>query len=385
MTITNGTNDTGALERWLHAGAPAAEHDRPSALPTSSADSASADPARDAPAPDEHLTRMATDLERARGEAALQRDPAWLDRLSPGERRRERRAARRIRAGQRRQLYTTARSAQAREMARVRAENRIATREVGDQIWHRKAVSRRQRLLDPTSRLASLQRVHAMASAGLIAVALAGIAWTSAGVKEALVGPNGTWLGYVVEPIFSFPLIIIMAVTAVAAQLGRNFPTPERRRQVYAIEAGLLLASIALNTFPILPVVGTWQNATVLLAHLAPPVLILIAVLLQPLVTGFLAEILVEVGADVTDASTTRLTEETVTLARLAGRIRIAVAYGKLDVQPTTGVPSITAIGKYLAREKAVAQQVHALLREWDESGPKGDSPVRISAIDEAS
>jgi len=94
-------------------------------------------------------------------------------------------------------------------------------------------------------------------------------------------------------------------------------------------------------------------------------VLILIAVVLQPLVTGFLAEILVEVGEDVTGNS--RLDEETVSLVRLATRVRIAVAYGRLEVQPATGLPSITAIGKYLVREKAVAQQVHALLQEWGE------------------
>lgn len=51
----------------------------------------------------------------------------------------------------------------------------------------------------------------------------------------------------------------------------------------------------------------------------------------------------------------------------MATRVRIAVAYGKLEVQPATGLPSITAIGKYLVREKAVAQQVHAMLQEWGE------------------
>lgn len=362
MTVTNPSrNETGALERWIAASDTA---DELSAVVDGPAARFGQD-GEEAPAPDDRLIRMAAELETARGEAELQRDPAWLARQSPGEMRRERRLARQIRGGRRRQIYTTVRSEQARQLAQVRAENRIAARDVNDQIWHRRALSRRQRMLDPTSRLASLQRVTSAASAGLIAVAVAGVAWTSAGVKNALVGPDGSALAYLAEPIFSVPLIVLMAVTAVAARFGRKFPSKEHRTKVYAVEAGLLLASIALNTFPVLSITGTWQGATVLLAHLAPPVLILIAVVLQPLVTGFLAEILVEVGEDVTGNS--RLDEETVSLVRLATRVRIAVAYGRLEVQPATGLPSITAIGKYLVREKAVAQQVHALLQEWGE------------------
>lgn len=364
MTITNPSrNETGALERWITAEDTADEH---SAVVDGLAARHGQD-GEEAPALDDRLARMTAELETARGEAELQRDPAWLARQSPGEMRRERRLARRIRGGRRRQIYTSARSEQNRQLAQVRAENRIAARDVNDQIWHRRALSRRQRMLDPTSRLASLQRVTSAASAGLIAVAVAGVVWTSAGVKNALVGPDGSALAYLAEPIFSVPLIVLMAVTAVAARFGRKFPSEEHRTKVYAVEAGLLLASIALNTFPVLPITGTWQDATVLLAHLAPPVLILIAVVLQPLVTGFLAEILVEVGEDVTDMGNSRLDEETVSLVRLATRVRIAVAYGRLEVQPTTGLPSITAIGKYLVREKAVAQQVHALLQEWGE------------------
>lgn len=366
MTITNPSrHETGALERWIADDADDSEREL-----SSLADAPSKPLGRSGkqvPGTDDRLDRMATELETARGEAELQRDPAWLARQSPGEMRRDRRLARRIRDGRRRQVFTTVRSEQARQLAQVRAENRIAARDVNDQIWHRRALSRRQRMLDPTSRLASLQRVTSAASAGLIAVAVAGVVWTSAGVKNALVSPDGSALAYLAEPIFSVPLIVLMAVTAVAARFGRKFPSEEHRVKVYAVEAGLLLASMALNTFPVLPFTGTWEGATVLLAHLAPPVLILVAVVLQPLVTGFLAEILVEVGADVTDLGNSRLDEETVSLVRMATRVRIAVAYGKLEVQPATGLPSITAIGKYLVREKAVAQQVHAMLQEWGE------------------
>src|SRR5205823_5494666 len=91
---------------------------------------------------------------------------------------------------------------------------------------------------------------------------------------------------------FSIPLLVIMGLSARAAQWGREFPPPGRQARIYALEVFLLAATIAMNTASVLPGSGTWHNLATLLAHLVPPVLIVIAVTLQPMVAAFLADIL---------------------------------------------------------------------------------------------
>ncbi|MFC7655163.1 hypothetical protein ACFQV8_00075 [Pseudonocardia benzenivorans] len=214
--------------------------------------------------------------------ADLQRDRSRLDVLSATEERLERRAARRVRGLGRRHDVATAVATARLDGRQRRADRQLARAELTDQVWQRRALARRRRLLDPTSRLASLQRTHVGVSLVLMAVAVAGIAWTSMGVHDALVGPDGTPLAYIVEPLFSLPLLVIMTLHARAAQWGRTFPR-ENRTRVRVLEAFLLLATMAINASPVLPVLGTWHDVTTLLAHLAPPVLIVVAIVLQPL------------------------------------------------------------------------------------------------------
>ncbi|MFD1236160.1 hypothetical protein ACFQ34_22950 [Pseudonocardia benzenivorans] len=156
--------------------------------------------------------------------ADLQRDRSRLDVLSATEERLERRAARRVRGLGRRHDVATAVATARLDGRQRRADRQLARAELTDQVWQRRALARRRRLLDPTSRLASLQRTHVGVSLVLMAVAVAGIAWTSMGVHDALVGPDGTPLAYIVEPLFSLPLLVIMTLHARAAQWGRTFP-----------------------------------------------------------------------------------------------------------------------------------------------------------------
>ncbi|WP_298800396.1 hypothetical protein [uncultured Pseudonocardia sp.] len=363
---------TGALERWL---TPAAD---PDTAPDGSATrrlhalAAAVGPAdapspSDAPAPEDRevageevpeVAAMRRQLARLRATAVLQRDPAWLDVLSPREERRERGAARRLR-GMRRDQHLAAATATVRLAGRERrAADRLAELEVSDRIWQRRALARRTRLLDPTSRLAGIARVHAATSAALIALAIAGIVWTSVGVHDALVGPTGPVLAYIVEPLFSLPLIVIMGVHAVAAAWGRAFPAREHRRKVYALEAGLWAATTLLNVSPIVPGLGRWVDTTVLLAHLAPPTLILVAVVLQPMVAGFLAAILADAHVDAGDAAGARLEADTVDVLALVAKVWAAIAAGELAVAPGTGRPSTEAIRRHFACEKRRAQGV---------------------------
>jgi len=209
---------TGALEGWLTTTAP--EQPRNEAAP----DPAAPDVAGVTPATAVELVAIGEELACKRGIAELQRDPAWLEVLSPAEQDSERKAAEKIR-GMRRDQHVHVATAAVRLAGRERrAERRVAGVELSDRIWQRRALARRTRLCDPTSRLASLHRIHLGTTSVLLALAGAGIGWTSVGVHDALVGPTGSALAYVVEPLFSLALLVIMAVGAVAAQWAATSP-----------------------------------------------------------------------------------------------------------------------------------------------------------------
>ena len=347
----NGSAVSGGLEAWI------ARSDDTAPLDTVDRPRAASRPARQSQATAEALTEldtMETELLVAKGKARLQRDPAWMDVLSDDEVTAERTAVERLRAMRRRQVTAAAKSSAERADWERRAADRLADMELSDKLWQRRALARRSRLLDSTSRLAGLQRTHVITSTVLIALAAAGISWTSVGVHDALVGPRGSALAYVVEPLFSLPLVMIMTLQARAAQWGRVFPNPSGRRKVYALEAGLLVATILVNTSNVVPGLGHWQGTTVLLAHLAPPLLILVAVTLQPMAAGFIAEVLTNAHIE-TGQGAKRLSADTVDVLNLTQRIRDDWSAGVLRPSPDGGpsishVQSLYGIGKQRAQ-----------------------------------
>src|SRR5215469_6769600 len=257
VSAPNGEVVSGGLEAWIARSAddtvPLDTVDRPPGAPVAGR---LAQRQAMPPKAQGELDTMQTELQVAKGKAQLQRDPAWLDVLSDQEVTAERSAVEQLRAMRRRQLTAAARSSAERADRERRATDRLADLELSDKLWQRRALARRARLLDSTSRLASLQRTHLVTSVVLIALAVAGISWTSVGVHDALVGAGGTPLAYVVEPLFSLPLIMIMTLQARAAQWGREFPSKTGRRKVYALEASLLLATILVNTSNVVPGLG---------------------------------------------------------------------------------------------------------------------------------
>jgi hypothetical protein len=342
---TNGEALSGGLEAWL------ARADR--ATPPDTVERAARRPAQPEPTPAE-LDAMEAELRIAKGKARLQRDPAWMDVLSDEEVIAERTAVEQLRAMRRRQVTAAAKSSAERADRERRTTDRLADLELSDKQWQRRALARRARLLDSTSRLASLQRTHVITSTVLITLAVAGISWTSVGVHDALVGSRGTPLAYIVEPLFSLPLVMIMTLQARAAQWGRVFPSTTGRRKVYALEAGLLLATILVNTSSVVPGLGRWQGTTVLLAHLAPPLLILVAVTLQPMAAAFIAEVLTSAHIETTQGAK-RLSPDTVDVLNLTQRIRDDWSAGVLRSSPDGGpsishVQSLYGIGKQRAQ-----------------------------------
>jgi hypothetical protein len=354
--------DTGALEGWLRR----SESDH---LPANGFSVLHSDVEA---ATSDELAKIRRDLALKRGRAELQRDPAWLDVLSPVEKIRERAAAKKIR-GMRRDQHVSVATSSLRLAGRERtAEQRLARYELSDRLWQRRALARRTRLMDPTSRLASLQRTHVVVTAVLQVLAVAGIAWTSIGVHDALVGPGGSPMAYIVEPLFSVPLLVLMAVTGRAAQWGRKFPDAEHRRTVYALEAALLTATVLVNTSPVLPGLGTWKDVTTLLAHLAPPALIVVAVILQPLVAAFLAGILSSAHVDAPDPGGRRLTVETVNVLSMVSAVQAAAAANAIPLWEDTGLPSVSEIARYFGCEKRKAQGAHDALKMLQGGGQFG-------------
>ncbi|HEY1971844.1 MAG TPA: hypothetical protein VGH89_28065, partial [Pseudonocardia sp.] len=87
---------SGALGAWLFP-APA-PNNAPLYWPSGESGSEQAGEAELPPADAAELAEIRTQLDLTRARAALQRDPAWLDELSPGERAEERHAAETIRS-----------------------------------------------------------------------------------------------------------------------------------------------------------------------------------------------------------------------------------------------------------------------------------------------
>lgn len=334
---------------------------------------------------DPELDQMRARLAHIKARAELLRDPGWLDELTPDEQDADRQAAAQIRAMRREHSLATAIADGKLGTRARRVDTRLARIEQADRLWSRRALARRNRLLNPASRLAGLHRAHVASSGALLGVAIAGIAWTSAGVHDAIVGPTGNPLAYVVEPIFSIPLLVIMAISAHATQWNQTFPPPAQRGRVYALEVFLLASTIAMNTVSVLPGLGTWHNATTLLAHLVPPMLIVVAVVLQPLIAGFLADILTTTAnaADSPARETPpRLTPETNLTLQLVGRVTTAISRGELTEWADTGLPSISAIQRYLRCEKRRAQLVWDALRLLRHTSPPSQARRSVSLHD---
>lgn len=312
---------------------------------------------------DDPVRRLSVEIDTARRLVQLQDDPALTDALSPEERAKDRNVTEKIRSRRRDQRKHAGLAGVKRDERRQRAESRLADLELSDQIWHRQALSTRRRLLDPTSRLAQLQRVLRMTSAVLTAVMVIGIAWASVNVQHNVaadlpISDPLYWLSFGLEPLVSLPLVVLLWVRGVATQWGRTFGG----RKIVGIELTLLLVGFAMNAGPVAPFMPGWRDWTVFLVHCIPSGMVATSVFLAPIVTGFLANVLVSAYIDAGDLDTGRMSTEAAELVEYVVRIRAAVADGSLKPSDDARWPSISAIQRYLAIAKQKAQAVHDAL-----------------------
>lgn len=310
------------------------------------------------------VAQLRREVSQAREVLPLQSDDALTAVWSPKERQAERRLAEAVRGKGRDQRKRAALAGVRRAGREQRATDRLARIATSDRVWRQSAASARARLTDPDARLAQLARVHRLTTVVLMAVALGGIAWASVNVQHNITGGKAGitdplwWGAFLIDPLVSVPLVVLLAVRGAATRWGRSFGG----WKVHAIEAGLLAVTTLLNASSYMPWAGTEQHpsfATVL-GHIIPPGMVATAVLLQPLVGDFLAGILADTEIEATDIG--RMSQDTAELVELLVRIRAAMTDGALTSAEGSPLPSITAIQRYFAVGKQKAQAAHDAL-----------------------
>ena len=306
-------------------------------------------------------------VRKDQGLVELQRDTARLEMLSPRERKAERRQAEKLRAAERKLALLQQSTDIEQRTSAFKAAAGQTKIEHREQVWQTRAKARRERLMDPTSRLATIYRTQVGVSWVLVALTVIGVGWCAYSVGLAL---GGQWFAFAVEPLFSVPLLVIMTMHARAAQNRTTFPAgsaddpalrERQRRGILSLEIGLFVATTLLNVSPVVPGLGTWRDTATLLVHLCPPALIVIAVMLQPITSAFLSGLLtsvyIEAGVD-----TKRLDAEEVNLFQRVRTINTLWEAGQLrsanpnDPTDRTAGPSVKAVQDALGVRKEAVQ-----------------------------
>lgn len=218
----------------------------------------------------------------------------------------------------------------------IRAKERAETRRAGfaaardqrrqrrQEAWIARAERARLRILDPARALASDHRRWTHSTFLVFALLAGGVAFMSRTVHHGLVGIDGTWLAYAVEPLASVLLVVSLVAQFTAKQ--RDLAVP---RGAVTFDIGLAVASLLLNTIPWGLRFG-W-DASSLTVHLLTPALVFGAVIVWHLTSRIYGDALATSKEDVSD-----LTD------RLA-LLRQAVKSGELAVDA-----SATQVIKYL-------------------------------------
>jgi hypothetical protein len=201
------------------------------------------------------------------------------------------------------------------EARNERRDWKIDNEDRQEKVTLRKALRKRRQLTDPNANLASAYVRYRAVSAVLALVALAGVAWTSHGVATALGGPHpALWL-YILEPLASLNLLIIVFLQVVAAENGRQHKLApiktvvrrgKRTRRPSAtglIEVGLLVVVMVVNTTPAFT--SDHFSALEFAGRFFPPLLVTISVVLQYVSSDLFGEIIRDAVIDETNTAET--------------------------------------------------------------------------------
>lgn len=175
------------------------------------------------------------------------------------------------------------------------ADSKIADMVLRHRIWHKRASLAQQRATSPEAQTAQLYQVATLAPRALIGVVAAGMTISAVNVQHVLTQGMSLadpmyWLSFLLEPLVSVPLIVVMMVTALAARRGHKVD----RRKVAYIEAGLLAGMLALNVAPHIGG-GDWRT---MVYSAVGPIMVATSVALHPWVSGLFATLLTATHTD---------------------------------------------------------------------------------------
>jgi hypothetical protein len=247
---------------------------------------------------DPEIAALADQVARARGRLVYQDDAALREALSADELAAERDLAELERQVDREVRQHAAIAKRARLIKVQKALQAEADAEDKEARWHRRALSRRQRLISPDAQLTRLYKRATLSDRLLIGVLVMCMIWSGYNVQTNLaagLGPQNLlwWLAFGLEAVISVPIIVIMlTLTSSKKELpkGRGLS----RSVVIPVEVGLLALTLALNIGPRL-VAGEWGRAA---EYAIAPVIVALVVWLHAGVTDHYAYLITDADTE---------------------------------------------------------------------------------------
>ncbi|MFE3322849.1 hypothetical protein [Nocardia sp. NPDC059195] len=192
-------------------------------------------------------------VQTARERLEHQYDPALLEALSERELAQDRELAELVREHQRAEQRARIRAAaDAAERVRETAKS-LADREATDLLRAAQAVGEQRHSSSPHAKVARLHKRKPRVLALLVGVVAFSMLFSAVTVQQNIapgldVANPMFWLSYGLEALISAVLVALMLSTSDTSEW--DVIDEGKLRQVYLVEAALLLASIGLNTFP---------------------------------------------------------------------------------------------------------------------------------------
>jgi uncharacterized membrane protein YqjE len=273
----------------------------------------------------------------AEGLVALQENAALIKALSKRERRKRRRVAEKLRNAE---LQEELRAGQdtLRARRRVRSEN----------LWTERAKQARERLLNPNRLLASTYRRYLALSTVTIVLIVFGTIRGAYTAHHGLVGEDGSWVAYLIEPAASLLLVVSLFAQFTAVEHGR----PTRKSFIF-LDIALAGVSFVLTTVPWANRFGfKWDE---FIANAVSGLLIAAAVVVHHMLKSLFSSIFRDVHHELDD--TLRLDPKQAEIVLLIERTRQAIRDGRIELNEDD-LPVKEQIRKLFRIRNGLAQQV---------------------------
>lgn len=308
----------------------------------------------------DRAAELAAQRDAARDVLEVQDDPALTGAMTRREISRRQRDARAVRAAQAEQERRSALSATRRKARDQATEDELAEVSAADRVDAARAGAQCRRLTEPGARLAGLYRAQRWLGRLLLALVSGGIGWMAVNVHNAAVTTStpitdpGWWLSYLVDPLITTPLVVLLILRGIAARYGaRPFGGP----RIVLLEVVLLALSAGLN---LSGVFNHQVTAGLLMSHLTPPVMVALIVFMYAPIMSFLGSLLAEAYEEAQAATrSAHLTEDEKTEAKRVGQCLIGIRAGELRLGEN-GLPSTNQVEKYLRQVNGSIAKAHA-------------------------